>query len=115
MRTTSSLESFNSVLGRSCPMHPHIFQFADYLRLHDSFVVIDMWNSIKFNQAAVSTRNQAQEEKLKNATEMLRSEKWSVAKFLEIMADKTIIPKTGMLNRNQTHFHEHELNKLVGV
>lgn len=35
MRTTSSLESLNSVLGRLIPKRPNIFKFVDGIKIHE--------------------------------------------------------------------------------
>lgn len=105
MRTTSSLESFNSVLGRSFPRHPHIFRFIDRLRLHEFSKSLDLMNLIKddvpdsqFQRRRLLDRQR--EDKIKYFTHLLRTDdEITPADFLEAMANKEMLPGTGTLSK----------------
>lgn len=47
MRTTSSLESINSQMGRSFPKHGHVWQFIEQLKYHEYSKSRDMLSNSK--------------------------------------------------------------------
>lgn len=98
MRTTSPLESFNSVIGRSCPKHPHIFQLMDYMKLHEYEVkmekLVDLSESSKPN-GPIRKRDQERDQKIKFATKMLQEGNATVDDFLSLMANEEALPDEG--------------------
>lgn len=103
MRTTSSLESFNSVLGRLFPRHPHLFRFIDRLRLIEFSKTLDLMDLIEnelpddqFQRRRL--RDKKREEKIKYFTIQLQTDgDMSPADFLEAMANKDILPGNGKI------------------
>lgn len=96
MRTTSSLESVNSVLGRSFPLHPHLFKFIENLQLFEFSKSLDMLELVASN-APVNhhqrrrERDQGRENKIRYFTRKLQDEddvEFDVGCFLEAMACK---------------------------
>lgn len=103
MRTTSSFESFNSVLGRSIPKHPHIFKFMDYLKLHEFSKYCDMLDLLRPNIPAQQFKrkrkiDQERDNKIYFFTQKLKESKITPIEFLEAMAVKEVLPKDGMLS-----------------
>lgn len=99
MRTTSPLESFNSVLGRSCPKHPHIYRFIDYLKLHESNVCLEMWSLIDTAVPAGPKRSRdiERQAKIKECTALLKSQCISVAEFLDAVTEDIYLPRKGII------------------
>lgn len=102
MRTTSSLESLHSALGRSFPKHPHIFRFSDRLRLCEFSKLLNMLDLVKddvpdqqFQRRRL--RDQQREEKIRFFTDQLLLQKISVGEFLEAIANKEVLPNVGMI------------------
>lgn len=103
MRTTSSLESLHSSLGRSFPKHPHIFKFLDRLRLNEFSKLLNMLDLVKDNvpdQQYQRKRlvDQQREEKIKFFTDQLRNGIIDVGEFLEAMANKEVLPRAGKIS-----------------
>lgn len=98
MRTTSSVESFNAVLGRKCSKHPHLFKFIDQLKiveLKKALTLLCLMEPGVPNSQFEPRKKKDQErnEKIKYFTTLLVQKIISVSIFLEAMANKTIIPK----------------------
>lgn len=90
MRTISSLESFHSVLNRSCTQKNHFFKFVEALRLHESrkadqfFTLIQGLPATRFQR---NFRNQQRENQIKYYTDLLSNKTFDVKQFLQAMAD----------------------------
>lgn len=101
MRTTSSLESMNSVLNRGCPKHPHIFKFIDRIRLHEFSKSLDLLDLIDDDVSEEFERkrklDKEREIKISYFTNLLEKQEISVNEFLEAMSIKSILPGTGKL------------------
>lgn len=97
MRTTSSVESLNSVLGRSCPRHPHLYRFIDYLMLHEFNKSVEKWEIIKGNINLQRKRkvDQNREQKIQYWTGELKKGAVSVQQFLIGVAYLEILSKNG--------------------
>lgn len=88
MRTTSSLEGFNSVLNRTIAKHPNFFKFVERLRIHESRKADDM---IALVQDPVSKKqlepkhkkDKDRNDKIKHFTDLLCAHKLTVADFLD--------------------------------
>lgn len=102
MRTTSSVESLNSVLGRSFPKHPHILKFIDYLKHHEFSKYCDLLNLLKSDISPKQLGrkrklDQEREEKIVFFTKKLKSNDILPSEFLDAMAIKEILPQNSML------------------
>lgn len=99
MRTTSSLESMNSVLGRGCRKHPQMFKFIDHIRSHEFSKSLDLLNlvedDIDCDFERKRQRDKEREKKISFFTNQLQEGKITVGNFLEAMSDKNILPGTG--------------------
>lgn len=106
MRTTSSLESMNSVLGRGCRKHPQIFVFIDHIRKHEFSKSLDLLNSFENDVDKDFERkrrlDKEREIKINHFTKRLQKEEITVEEFLEAMANKDILPEAGKLSQNKT-------------
>lgn len=98
MRTTSPLESFNSVIGRSFPKHPNIFRFIDYMKMHESHIVLKMWALLECEGKDAFQRKRDRDDKIKYATGMLKRDEISVVEFLEAVANDETVPNKGLFN-----------------
>lgn len=101
MRTTSSLESMNSQLGRLfTTKHPNIFRFIEELKPHEFRKATDMLRLIKNRRPKQLQRKrkrcQEREQKIQYFSEMLQNNSISVGTFLDVMSNKTILPDSGM-------------------
>lgn len=98
MRTTSPLESFNSVIGRSFPKHPNIFRFIDYMKMHESNIVLKMRSLLECDVPNVSQRKRDLERdaKITKATKMLGEKQIAVEEFLEIVSTDEMVPNKGL-------------------
>lgn len=103
MRTTSSLESLNSQLNRTFGRaRPNIFQFIDHIKSHESSKCERMAKLVK--TTSVSTKqlerkrkkDKERDDKIKYFTEKLEQNIINVCVFLESMANKDMLPKSGM-------------------
>lgn len=102
MRTTSSLESVNSTLGRSFPKHPHIFKFLDCLRLFEFSKLLSMIDLVKNENSCQQFQRKRQldkdrEEKINFFTNVLNENRITVREFLEAMANKEILQDLGKI------------------
>lgn len=100
MKTTSSVESVNSAMGRSFPKHPHLFKFIDFLKYHEFSKVLDLQDlkrgDIPKNQfERKRERDRMRDEKIKHFSAELEAKSIDVSRFLEIMATKEILPPNG--------------------
>lgn len=100
MRTTSSLESFNSAINRSVKKKQNYFKFVERLRIHESRKADRMHNLAHDVLPAkqFTARHKAdrlRHEKIKENTDLLRDGVISTAEFLSIMANEGI------------HFYQH--------
>lgn len=96
MRTTSSLESLNSQLGRSFPKHGHIWRFIEQLKYHEYSKSRDMLRlSRGTNIGKKNKRKKDKErmERIKFLSILLRDKKITSDEFLEAMAGKNIFPE----------------------
>lgn len=94
MRTTSSLEAFNSALNRSIPKKANFFTFVERLKLHESRKADQMCNLIndslpQNHYERKHERDQKREEKIQFYTELLCSGKINTRGFLGAMADES--------------------------
>lgn len=99
MRTTSLLESFNSVIGRSVPKHPNIFRFIDYMKLHESKIMLKMGSLLESDEefdTAQKKIHRERSEKIKYATEMRKNGQITVEEFLQAVSIEDMIPKKGL-------------------
>lgn len=108
MRTTSSLESMNSVLGRGCWKHPQMFKFIDHIRKHEFKKSLDLLNLYKNDGNHDFKRkrklDKEREEKISHFTSQLQKGKINVQDFLEAMSDRNVLPKTCKLYLKLTKF-----------
>lgn len=99
MRTTSSLESMNSVLGRGCRKHPQMFVFIDHIRKHEFSKSLDLLNTLDDDVDADFERkrqkDKQREMKINYFTSKLKREEITVEEFLEAMSDIDILPGPG--------------------
>lgn len=102
MRTTSSLESMNSQLNRSFGRaRPNIFQFIDHIKTHESLKCEKLAKLVKTTVVSSKQlerkrkRDKERDDKIKYFTEELEQNRINVAEFLESMANKDILPKSG--------------------
>lgn len=99
MRTTSSLESMNSVLGRGCRKHPQMFKFIDHIRKHEFGRSLDLLNLFEDDVDKEFKRkrqlDREREEKISYFTKKLQEGEITVEDFLDAMSDKNILPGTG--------------------
>lgn len=92
MRTTSSVEAFNSFLNRSILKRDHFFKFIERLKLHDSRKTDDFFNLIhdnvlpKHQLERTKKRDQLREEKIKLYSFLLDRKEITFEQFLEEMA-----------------------------
>lgn len=94
MRTTSSLESFNSALNRSIPKKANFFTFVERLKLHESRKAEDMHNLVndklpKNQYERKHYCDQKREEKIRFNTELLHKGIINTSGFLAAMADES--------------------------
>lgn len=94
MRTTSSVESLNSVLGRSMPKHPNVFRFMDHLRLHEFAKYMDFKESLKpaagekqFERQRKDTKDRAKN--IQSFTTKLELNEINVVEFMEGVSGTT--------------------------
>lgn len=100
MRTTSSLESLNSIIQKSFPQQTNIFKFIDSLRLLES---IKASNLHQIHCGFISNRqlerkrtaDRDRDLKIKHLTKKLMKGKISVDVFLESMSEKDVLPNIG--------------------
>lgn len=90
MRTTSSLESLNSVIQRGFPKNTHIFKFTDALKLFESEKSSDLYQlSLEKPSDRDFGRRRKKDilrnEKIKRNTELLENDMISVLDFLQNM------------------------------
>lgn len=102
MRTTSSVESLNSVIGRSFPKHPHILKFIDHLKLHEFTKSYDLAKLSKCDTPPKQLErkrkaDREREEKIVFFTKKLKTKEISASEFLDAMATKEILPLNGRL------------------
>lgn len=100
MRTTSSMESLNSVLGRMIPKHPNIFKFIDGIKLHEFAKSRDLME-LSFNcpEKKLKRKRKIDEEreaKIKRTTDELLMENISPSEFLDIFSsNQNLLPHSG--------------------
>lgn len=103
MRTTSSLESLNAVLGRLLPRHPNIYKFVDGIKIHEfsKYNELLQLSSMKENATKLSRkrkRDQERDDKIKKATQELTEKKISTSEFLETFSNnENLLPNSGKL------------------
>lgn len=100
MRTTSSLESLNSVLGRLIPHKPNIFKFFDGIRIHEFAKYQELLQLDTLETESGPTRkrkrDQERDDRIKQVTQDLVDEKITTRMFLETfsMAENSL-PHSG--------------------
>lgn len=100
MRTTSSLESLNSVLGRLIPKQPNIFKFIDGIKLHEFAkhreLLELLFNCPKKQLKRKKEIDEKRDAKIKRTTEQLVNNEISPSEFLDVFSsDQTLLPKSG--------------------
>lgn len=100
MRTTSSLESVNSVIQRSFPGKTNIFKFIDSLKLYESRKSEDLYKlsngEMSYRQLERKRRvDREREQKIVHLTSQLKNGYITVASFLEYMSANEILPQVG--------------------
>lgn len=101
MRTTSLVESMNSVIQRSFPSKPHIFKFLECLRLHEAMKSTDLFQ-LASNQISNSklmqkrAEDKRRNEKIELLSTRLEKKKINAAQFLEHMCESSISTPAGM-------------------
>lgn len=104
MRTTSSLESLNSVLRRSFPLHPRLFKFIDCLQWFEfskSLDVLELFasNIPKDQRKGKRQRDQKREQKIQFCVQKLGSvdAEFDVGWFLDTMASEDFLQDYGKI------------------
>lgn len=101
MRTTSSLESVNAQFKRMFKRHGNIFKFIESAKLHEYSKVIDLQQLQTTVTAKQMERrkniDKERDEKIKHFSSMLDQKQIDVTEFLEAMANKSILPSTGLI------------------
>lgn len=100
MRTTSSVETLNSVIQRSFPGQTTIFRFIESLKLHESIKSSDLY---QLSMGEISNKkmerkralDRQRDSKIKRLTEQLKNGEISVKIFLEAMSKKDVLPPIG--------------------
>lgn len=110
MRTTSSLESINSVLGRLFLRRPNIYKFIDGIKIHEFAKYRELLelSAEKEDAPKRQTRkrksDQERDDKIKRATEDLTTKAITTSQFLETFSkDGSLLPKNGNI------FHKYIL------
>lgn len=101
MRTTSSSESMHSQMNRSFPKKPQIFKFMECLKTHEFGKTTDLQILSKdyvpetqFQRKLPKDRKR--DNKINHFSNLLATKMISVGEFLEAMADRSILPPSGM-------------------
>lgn len=93
MRTTSSIEAFNSVLNRSIAKRPNFFKLVERLKFHESRKADNFFN-LAHDDVPMSQyqprhmKDRVRNQKINELTEMLTKNRIDVERFLELMADE---------------------------
>lgn len=100
MRTTSSVESLNNIIGKTIPNHPHLFKFIDHLKLHEYSKFMDLnallnGSASKHQLERKHLRDRERDEKINFFSSELVKKTIRTQTFLEAMANETILPKSG--------------------
>lgn len=102
MRTTSSLESMNSVLGRFFLRRPNIYKFIDGLKIYEfakykQLLELSVENEdARKRKTRKRKRDQERDDKIKRVTEDLIKRKINTSQFLEkFSTDGSLLPKEG--------------------
>lgn len=101
MRTTSSVESVNSVIQRRFPDRTNIFKFAEALKMYEAIRATDLYQLSRSdittpNLARKRTEDRARDDKIKRYSDSLKEGQISIAKFLDEMSAKDILPPNGI-------------------
>lgn len=93
MRTTSSLEGYNSVLNRSVPKTGIFFKFVERLKIHESRKADEMFNLITSNTPPKHympkhLKDRRRDEKIRNNTDLLKRGVIDTYGFLDAMASE---------------------------
>lgn len=107
MRTSSPMESINSVVQRQFPAITNIYKFAECLRLYESIRSTDL---LQISGTITSQRlkrarkiDEERDQKIKFFSEQLSKGTITVQEFLEAMACKEILPGEGAYKAFHTH------------
>lgn len=99
MRTTSSVESMNSHMGRTFPKHPNIFKFINCLKQFEYTKTTNM-RILTENCPACQTKrkhykDREREKKIQHFSVLLGRKKIDIGMFLEAMSNERILPLNG--------------------
>lgn len=105
MRTTSSVESVNSIVQRSFPDRTNIFKFVESLKLFETIRSTDLH---QLSKGEIRTpqlerkraEDRARDEKIKRLSMSLKQKKIPIAEFLEEICTKDILPPISMYIHN---------------
>lgn len=104
MRTTSSVESLNSQIGRSFAKNPSIFNFCESLKQHEftkATIMRKLLTDCPKKQLKRKHRvDQERDDKIKYFSSLLKKGFIDVAMFLEAMGNKTILPLNGKCSKH---------------
>lgn len=104
MRTTSSLESLNSQLGRSFKKKGHIWKFIEQLKYHEFSKAYDMLKLTE-STAKISERKRKKDierqRKIEFFTNLLKEGVIDAGAFLEAMGNKIILPGVLICNKKK--------------
>lgn len=97
MRTTSPLEAVNSVIQRSFPEQTNIFKFTESLKLYESIKATDLYQLAKkeINSPHLERKrreDRQRDEKIRMWSAYLTNNIITVAKFLDEMSTKEVLP-----------------------
>lgn len=99
MRTTSSLESFNSVINRTVTQHANIFKFMDGIKLIDFAKNLELVELSKDSARQPTTRkrlaDQKREERIQNTTERLHRSQITPSEFLDFLSGGISVEEEG--------------------
>lgn len=99
MRTTSSLESLNSVLKRTFPLHPNMFRFMERLKVFEFGKQLKMFDSMRKGPSENRRRLQdrLRDEKVRNILHQLNNteDDFNIGDFFNMLANQDILPNSG--------------------
>lgn len=113
MRTTSSVESLNSQIGRSFRIHPSIFKFCESLKQLEFTKATRMKKLLvdcPENQLNRKHRvDQERDIKIKYFSSLFKKGSIDVSMFLEAMANKKVLPLNGKCHKKFSLFFSIDL------
>lgn len=99
-RTTSLIESVNSVIQRSFPDRTHILKFVESLKLYESIKSTDLYQIVHDEIETPilqrkRSKDKARDEKIKWWSAYLAKKEITIAEFLDQMSGKDVLPSNG--------------------